>query len=135
MRILFLILLLEFLPGCGTFAPETLTLGKEQLFALAHVVGVEVNDLHKQDTETLRLAAEKAFSVRVDAIDAKLEDVKVTLPALAKEAAATGGTSFLEKVAENPTTSGIGAAVIGAAGGIFALWGRRQKLAREAKKK
>ena len=121
-------------PGCGSFSPESLTLGQDQLSALATQVGVQVQDLYHQDAETLRLAAEKSFGVHVEAIEAKIDEVKVTLPAIAKEAAAVGGKSFLEKVAENPTTSGIGAAAAGAIGGIFALWGRRAKLAREAYK-
>lgn len=134
MRILVLCALLALSPGCGSFSPEELQLGPGQIAALAHAIGVEVKDLPAQDAEVLRVAAEKAFEVHVDKLEAKLDEVKLTLPAIAKEAAAAGGTSFLEKVAQNPTTSGIGAGVMGAVGGIFVLLGRRQKLAREAKR-
>ena len=120
-------------PGCGSFTPERITLSDDQVDKIAAVAT-------DKSAEAWRKAAEEVFEVKIEKLEAKVDEntgavnaVTLTLPAIAKEAASVGGASALEKIAQNPTTSGIGAAALAGVAGVFALWSRRSRLRREAK--
>lgn len=125
--------------GCAAFRAEDVRLSEAQIVAIAQRAAVSVSELPSLSPDRLKQAASEALGVaineiriKVDSTSGKVEKIEAELPSLAGEAASSAGGAALDKIAKNPTTVGIGAAILAALGSIAALIAKR-RAAREGK--
>ena len=107
--------------SCSLMEPQYLPLSPEVVAALEAKLG----DIGTANAEQLRVEVERLTGMQVESAGKFHGEVMAKLTPPAQEAGTAVATTFLDKIIENPTTSGAVAALLGALGAAAEVLRRR----------